>query len=165
MKTHPESNRLALYPGTFDPFTFGHLDIVERASRLFDEVEVTVAINNSKDPLFDPDERCRLIGKCIEHLPNVSVVTFDGLLVEYAANRGARVLVRGLRQVSDFDFEFRMAFANRRLKPEIETVFLMTSEAHALISASIVREIFSWNGDVSSFVPGPVLQALHARRR
>ena len=163
MKTDSEPNRLALYPGTFDPFTYGHLDIVERASRIFDTVEVTVAINNSKEPLFDPDERCRLIDACTDHLPNVSVVTFEGLLVEYADRRGARVLVRGLRQVSDFDFEFRMAFANRRLKPDIETVFLMTSEAHALISASIVREIFSWNGDVSSFVPDPVLDALRAR--
>ncbi len=155
---------LALYPGTFDPFTFGHLDIVERASRIFDRVEVTVAVNDSKDPLFLPDERCELIGKCTQHLSNVTVVPFEGLLVDYAVQRGARVLIRGLRQVSDFDFEFRMAFANRRLSEDVETVFLMTSESHALISASIVREIHSWNGDVSSFVPEQVLRALREKQ-
>lgn len=162
--SEPSLEMLALYPGTFDPFTYGHLDIVERASRIFDRVEVTVAVNNSKNPLFLPDERCELIGQCIQHLSNVIVVPFEGLLVEYAVQKGARVLVRGLRQVSDFDFEFRMAFANRRLSSDLETVFLMTSEAHALISASMVREIHSWKGDVSSFVPEPVLRALRRKQ-
>lgn len=162
--SEPSLEMLALYPGTFDPFTYGHLDIVERASRIFDRVEVTVAVNNSKNSLFLPDERCELIGQCIQHLSNVIVVPFEGLLVEYAVQKGARVLVRGLRQVSDFDFEFRMAFANRRLSSDLETVFLMTSEAHALISASMVREIHSWKGDVSSFVPEPVLRALRRKQ-
>lgn len=154
------NERLALYPGSFDPFTLGHLDIVERASRLFDRVEVTVAVNASKTPLFGVEERCDLVRACVTHLSNVSVASFEGLLVEYARSRGATALVRGLRQLSDFDYEFRMAFANRRLHDELETLFLMTSERHALISASIVREIHAWKGDVSTFVPTPVLRAL-----
>ncbi len=158
------SDRLALYPGSFDPFTYGHLDVVERASKLFDSVEVSVASNTSNEPLLGVEERCSLIQECTSHLPNVSVSTFRGLLVEYAGRRGAVALVRGLRSVSDFDFEFRMAFANRRLSPEMETVFLMTSEAHSLISASIVREIHSWKGDISSFVPDPVRRALDERQ-
>jgi len=156
-------DRLAIYPGSFDPFTYGHLDIVERASRIFTRVQVTVAVNTSKDVLLSSEERCQLIAECTGHFANVEVTSFEGLLVDYARSCGASVLVRGLRQVSDFDFEFRMAFANRRLSPDLETVFLMTSEEHALISASIVREIHDWNGDVSSFVPPPVLKALKAK--
>ncbi|NNE69227.1 MAG: pantetheine-phosphate adenylyltransferase [Rhodothermales bacterium] len=155
-----ENKNLALYPGSFDPFTYGHLDILTRASRLFDEVEVTVAVNTSKKHLLSVEERCDLIRECVTHLPNVSVASFEGLLVDHARDRGALALVRGLRQVSDFDFEFRMAFANRRLAEGLETVFLMTSEKHALIAASIVREIHHWGGDISSFVPEPVLRAL-----
>jgi len=151
---------LALYPGTFDPFTYGHLDIVERASGLFDRVEVTLATNTRKNPLLDADVRLDLIAQCVGHLDNVTVAAFEGLLVEYAQRRGAIALVRGLRQVSDFDSEFRMAFANRRLNPNIDTVFLMTSEQHALISSTIVREIHHWGGDTSSFVPDPVEDAL-----
>lgn len=151
---------LALYPGTFDPFTYGHLDIVERASRLFERVEVTLATNTRKKPLLDSGVRVDLIRECVGHLENVTVAAFAGLLVEYAGRRGAIALVRGLRQVSDFDSEFRMAFANRRLKPDIDTVFLMTSEQHALISSTIVREIHYWGGDTSSFVPDPVQAAL-----
>jgi pantetheine-phosphate adenylyltransferase len=151
---------LALYPGSFDPFTLGHLDIVERASRLFREVEVTVADNVAKKGFLPVDERCDLIRECTAHLENVAVRSFSGLLASYAMDRGAVALVRGLRQVSDFEYEFRMAFANRRLAPGIETIFLMTSEEYALISSSIVREIHLWNGDISSFVPEPVRRAL-----
>lgn len=154
---------LALYPGSFDPFTHGHLDILERACRLFDHVEVTIARNSQKKGYFDTDERKQLIETCTDHLENVSVRIFEGLLVDHALRQGAVALVRGLRQVSDFDYEFRMAFANRRLAPEVETVFLMTSEEHALISASIVREIHRYGGDISSFVPAPVLNAMRAR--
>jgi len=161
-KISPDS--LAIYPGSFDPFTFGHLDVVERACVLFDRIEVTVASNTGKDPLFSVEQRCSLIRESTRHLSNVSVCQFSGLLAEYAAERGAIALVRGLRQVSDFDFEFRMAFANRRLSPQIETVFLMTSERHSLISASVVREIHHWNGDISSFVPDPVRRALVERQ-
>lgn len=154
------STGLALYPGTFDPFTYGHLDIVERASRIFDSVVITVALNSNKTPLFTTAQRKDLIEQCTSHLSNVQVAEFDGLLIEYASRCGAIALVRGLRQVSDFDLEFRMAFANRRLSPGIETVFLMTSEEHALISASIVREIHGHGGDISSFVPDVVRRAL-----
>jgi pantetheine-phosphate adenylyltransferase len=151
---------LALYPGSFDPFTFGHLDILERACRLFDRVEVTIARNSEKNGFFSNAQRKALIEASTVHLDNVSVVIFDGLLADHAVRSGAGALVRGLRQVADFDYEFRMAFANRRLAPDVETVFLMTSEAHALISASIVREIHRHGGDISSFVPEPVLQAM-----
>lgn len=154
---------LALYPGSFDPFTFGHLDILERACCIFDHVEVTIARNSEKRGHFDTEERKRLIESCTGHLDNVSVRIFEGLLVDHAKQQGAVALVRGLRQVSDFDYEFRMAFANRRLAPDVETVFLMTSEEHALISASIVREIHRHGGDISSFVPAPVLEAMRAR--
>jgi len=154
------SVRLALYPGSFDPFTLGHLDIVERASRVFDRVEVTVAENTSKKTLLSREDRRRLVTESTSHLDNVDVRSFTGLLAEYAVSRGACALVRGLRQVSDFEYEFRMAFANRRLAPDIETVFLMTSEQYALVSSSIVREIHHWGGDISSFVPPPVLGAL-----
>ncbi|MFT5145224.1 MAG: pantetheine-phosphate adenylyltransferase [Rhodothermales bacterium] len=157
------TSRLALYPGSFDPFTYGHLDIVRRASEIFDRVEVTVAINSTKTALLSVSERCALIEECVAPYPNVSVDSFEGLLVEHAVDRGAVALVRGLRQVSDFDFEFRMAFANRRLNSGLETVFLMTSERHALIASSIVREIHHWGGDISSFVPEPVLSFLASK--
>ncbi len=155
------SARLALYPGSFDPFTLGHLDIVERASRLFDRVEVTVAENTNKKRLLTLEQRRELVEDCTSHLDNVTVRSFTGLLADYAGSRGACALVRGLRQVSDFEYEFRMAFANRRLAPDIETVFLMTGEQYALVSSSIVREIHHWGGDISSFVPLPVLRVLN----
>ncbi|RMH56707.1 MAG: pantetheine-phosphate adenylyltransferase [Bacteroidetes bacterium] len=156
--------RLALYPGTFDPITYGHLDILERARHLFDAVEVTVAVNARKQTLFTIEERCALVEASVAHLDGVTVAPFEGLLVDRARARGAVALVRGLRQVSDFDYEFRMAFANRRLAPEIETVFFMTSEEHAFVAASIVREIHRWGGDVAPFVPPPVVDALRQRR-
>lgn len=167
MKHKQDENRsvagLALYPGSFDPFTLGHLDIVERSSRVFDSVVITVAKNASKTALFTPQERKDLIDRCTEHLGNVRSVMFSGLLVDYAKETGAIALVRGLRQVSDFDYEFRMAFANKRLAPNVETMFFMTNEHHALISASIVREIFSLGGDISSFVPEIVLKAIQKK--
>lgn len=152
--------RRALYPGTFDPFTFGHLDILERASALFDEVEVTVAINAEKQSLFDIEERCELIRRCIQHLDGVVVAAHEGLIVERAREVGAVALIRGLRQVSDFDYEMRMALANKELHGDLETVFLPASGRHAFISATIVRDIHRWNGDVSAFVPEPVADAM-----
>lgn len=160
----PAAPRLALLPGTFDPFTNGHLDILERAVRLFDQVEVTVAVNSSKKTLLSIDERCRLVRQCTEHLDRVSVAAFEGLLVDRARERNATALVRGLRQVSDFDYEFRMAFANHKLHPDLETVFLMTSEKHAMISATVVRDVHRWGGDLSAFVPPPVVAALAQKR-
>jgi pantetheine-phosphate adenylyltransferase len=150
----------ALYPGTFDPFTYGHRDVLERALRLFDRVEVTVGVNVEKDTLFSTDERTALIRECTQDLENVDVAAHEGLIVDRAQERGAAALVRGLRQVTDFDAEFRMAFANRKLAPELETVFFMTSEEYALISSSMVRDAHRWDGDVSKFVPPPVVDAL-----
>ncbi|MCH8031960.1 MAG: pantetheine-phosphate adenylyltransferase [Bacteroidetes bacterium] len=158
---------LALYPGTFDPITLGHLDVLERALTLFDRVEVTVARNVSKKTLFSLEERVQLIEESIvgiEGSGRVAVASFDGLLVEYARASGAVALVRGLRQVSDFDYEFRMALANRRLAPEVQTIFLMSSEAHTFLTASIVREVHRFGGDTSSFVPEPVQRALERKR-
>jgi pantetheine-phosphate adenylyltransferase len=159
--------KLALYPGTFDPITLGHLDVLERALGIFDRVEVTVAVNVAKTALFPLEERVRLIEESVAEIEGggrVAVTAFEGLLVDHARARGAVALIRGLRQVSDFDYELRMALANRRLAPEIQTVFLMPSEAHTFLAASIVREIHRWGGDTSSFVPAPVQRALAARR-
>jgi len=158
------SSTLALYPGTFDPFTFGHRDVLERALRVFDHVEVTVGINAEKETLFTTEERIELIEACTEDLPGVRVAPHEGLIVDRARDLGADALVRGLRQVSDFDFEFRMAFANRKLCPEIETIFLMTSEEYALISSTMVRDAHRWDGDVSKFVPPPVVEALREKK-
>ena len=158
--------RLALYPGTFDPVTLGHLDVLARALRVFDRIEVTVAVNAAKATLFTTDERVALVRASLDGVAGaerVAVAPFEGLLVNHARARGAVALVRGLRQVSDFDYEFRMALANRRLAPDIETVFLMPSEAHTFVAASIVREIHRWGGDVTSFVPAAVVRALAER--
>jgi pantetheine-phosphate adenylyltransferase len=158
--------KLALYPGTFDPVTLGHLDVLERALRVFDRIEVTVAVNAAKTALFTTDERVALVRESLTGVAGadrVTVAAFEGLLVDHARATGAVALVRGLRQVSDFDYEFRMALANRRLHPDLQTVFLMPGEAHVFVAASIVREIHRWGGDVSSFVPEPVIRALAGR--
>jgi pantetheine-phosphate adenylyltransferase len=153
-------NDFALYPGTFDPFTFGHRDVLERALRIFERVEVTVGVNVEKETLFSTQERTHLVRRCTQDLGRVQVAAHEGLIVDRAQRVGAGALVRGLRQVSDFDAEFRMAFANRKLAPELETVFFMTSEEYALISSSMVRDAHRWDGDVSKFVPPPVVTAL-----
>jgi len=153
----------ALYPGTFDPFTFGHRDVLERALRVFGRVEVTVGVNLEKETLFSTQERTALVRRCTEDLEGVEVQAYQGLIVDRAQEVGAAALVRGLRQVSDFDAEFRMAFANRKLAPELETVFFMTSEEYALISSSMVRDAHRWDGDVSKFVPPPVVEALEQK--
>jgi pantetheine-phosphate adenylyltransferase len=152
--------KLALYPGTFDPFTFGHLDILERASTLFDRIEVTVAVNAEKSSLFTIEERCELIRKCVRHVDRIGVAAHEGLIADRAKQTGAVALVRGLRQVSDFDYEMRMAVANKELHGELETVFLPASGTRAFISATIVRDIHRWHGDVSAFVPPVVAEAL-----
>jgi len=156
--------RTALFPGSFDPFTLGHLDILERGLRIFDRIEVTVAINSSKKPLFEPEERCVLIEACVAHLDGVSVHSFEGLIAAHARERKAVALLRGLRQVSDFEYERPMASANRKLLPGLETVFLLPAQKYGLISSTIVRDIHRWGGDVSAFVPGPVLEALRSKR-
>ncbi len=157
---------LALYPGSFDPITYGHLDILERATELFDEVIITIAVNNKKETVFSGDEREALIEECLDDKPwadRVEIQQFTGLLVDFAKERDAQTLVRGVRQVSDFEYEFRMALTNRRLAPEVDTVFLMPNEQLTFISASLVREIAYWDGDLSSFVPDHVAEALHEK--
>lgn len=159
-------SKLALYPGTFDPITLGHLDVLERGLRVFDEVEVTVAVNASKRTLFSTEDRVGLVQASVQDIPGhdrVRVTAFEGLLVDHARAAGAVALLRGLRQVSDFDYEFRMALANRRLFPALQTVFLMPSEEHTFVAASIVRDIHRWGGDVRSFVPPAVVEALEER--
>lgn len=156
--------RLALYPGTFDPITYGHVDIIKKALRIFDEVELAVGVNVSKAALLSLEQRLALIRECTSEFQGVSVSAFEGLVVEHARKRGAIALVRGVRQVNDFEYEMRMYFANRRLNEDLETVFFAPDERHALVSASIVREIHRWGGELSSFVPPPVVRVLEALR-
>jgi len=157
---------LALYPGSFDPITYGHLDILERATDLFDKVIVTIAINKRKETVFSGDEREALIKQCLEGkewATKVEIQQFTGLLVDFAKEKNAQTLVRGVRQISDFEYEFRMALTNRRLAPEVDTIFLMPNEQLTFISASLVKEVAYWEGDLSSFVPKHVADALHEK--
>lgn len=157
--------RLALFPGSFDPFTCGHLDILERALRIFDEIEVTVAVNsNKKTPIFSVEERCALIEASTVHLDRVGVAPFEGLIAEYARKRGALALIRGLRQTNDFEYEQPMALANRHIYSKLETVFFLPSSDFTFLSSSIVRDIFRWGGDISELVPQPVGDALQIKR-
>lgn len=150
----------AIYPGTFDPITNGHLDLIARASRLYYKVVVAVAVNRGKVPLFSLDERVDLVKAVTSEFPNVQVIGFGNLLVECAKQQGANVILRGLRAVSDFEYEFQLAGMNRRLAPELETVFLTPAEQYEFISSSMIREIAQLNGDVSCFVPDLVHQCL-----
>lgn len=150
----------AIYPGTFDPITNGHLDLIARASRLYHKVVVAVAVNRGKAPLFSLDERVDLVRAVTSEFANVSVIGFDNLLVECAKQQGANVILRGLRAVSDFEYEFQLAGMNRRLAPDLETVFLTPAEQYEFISSSMIREIAQLNGDVSCFVPDLVHQCL-----
>ncbi|RLA19036.1 MAG: pantetheine-phosphate adenylyltransferase [Gammaproteobacteria bacterium] len=156
IKTH----RTAIYPGSFDPATNGHADLIERASKLFDRVIVAVGVNLGKTPLLTVDERVGLLEEIVRPLGNVEVSQFDTLLVHYAKEMEANVILRGLRAVSDFEFEFQLAGMNRRLSPDLETVFLTPLEQHAFISSTMIREIVRLGGDVSGFVPAVVHQQL-----
>lgn len=153
----------AVLPGTYDPIHFGHIDIIRRASQLFDEVIVAVYDRPLKSLLFSPEERLELVRRSFEQEPNIIIMGFSGLVVDFCKKVDAQVLVRGLRVFSDFEYEFRMALANHRLAPTIETVALITSEEHSFLSGSTVREIASLDGDVSSMVPVHVEAALKAR--
>src|SRR5579863_3481950 len=149
----------AVYPGTFDPFTHGHEDLVRRAARLFDRLVVAVASNPRKVPTFDVGERVELARAVLSDLPNVEVVGYEGLTVEFARARGLEVIVRGLRAVSDFEFEFQLANMGRHLQPDVETVFMVPKEKFTFISSTLVREIATLGGDISSFVHPLVQQA------
>ena len=152
--------RTAIYPGTFDPITNGHLDIVQRAARLFDQVIVAVAHNPNKKPLFTTQERFDLVEKCVSHVPNVRVDRFEDLLVDYVQRRGGQAIIRGLRAVSDFEFEFQLALMNRKLNDRIETIFMMPKETCTFLSSSIVKEIARLGGNIACFVPEAVQTAL-----
>lgn len=152
--------RTAIYPGSFDPLTNGHLDVIQRAARLFDRVIVAVAENEGKHPLFTKAERVTLVNKAVTRLSNVKVDSFNGLLVDYVAERKAQAIVRGLRAVSDFEFEFQLALMNRKLDENIETIFMMPKDTYTFLSSRIVKEIARLGGDVSAFVPVHVRTAL-----
>ncbi len=153
----------ALYPGTFDPVTNGHLDVMRRAARLFDELIVAVAESTHKDAVFPAEERERLVAASIGEVPNARVIRFDGLLADAVDAHSVDVVIRGLRAVSDFEYELMLALMNRKLNPRFETVFLMPSEQYIYLHSSLVREVFALGGDVSNLVPPPVLEALERR--
>jgi pantetheine-phosphate adenylyltransferase len=155
--------RTAIYPGSFDPITNGHLDIVERANKLFDRVIVAVAPNASKKPLFSLKERMSLVRRAISNLPTVEVDSLDGLLVDYVEKQGGHVIIRGLRAVSDFEFEFQLALMNRKLNGRLETIFMMPRETYTFLSSRLVKEIASLGGNVECFVPPHVQTALASK--
>ncbi|EEF62851.1 pantetheine-phosphate adenylyltransferase [Pedosphaera parvula] len=155
--------RTVIYPGSFDPLTNGHLDVIQRATKLFDRVIVAVAKNESKSPLFTLSERLDLVSQCVKHLPNVEADTFDGLLVDYAEKQSAQAIIRGLRAVSDFEFEFQLALMNRKLNERVETIFMMPKDTYTFLSSRIVKEIARLGGNISTFVPSPVQVALHSK--
>jgi pantetheine-phosphate adenylyltransferase len=160
----PESRRLvAIYPGSFDPITNGHLDIIGRAARLVDRLIVSVARNERKQPLFSVQDRAGMVSDVVAGYPNVTVDYFDGLLVDYASSRGATLIIRGIRAISDYEYEWQMALMNRRLRPEIETMFMMAGQEHAFISSNMVKEVIRLGGDISDLVPVSVEQRLKDR--
>lgn len=144
----------AIYPGSFDPVTYGHLDIIERSAGLVDELIVGVLNNNAKTPLFSVEERVKMLKEVTKDLPNVKVVPFEGLLVDFAGKMGARMIIRGLRAITDFEYELQMAQTNHKLTKDLETVFLTTSLEYSFLSSTIVKEVASFGGDISQFVPG-----------
>jgi pantetheine-phosphate adenylyltransferase len=154
---------MALYPGTFDPITNGHLDIIHRSLAIFDRVLVAVAVNVRKEPLFGTQERMDLIRAAVGPEPRLEVDAFQGLLVDYVLRRGARIVVRGLRAIADFEYEFQLAHMNRRLAPGVDTIFLPTTQENFYVSSSLVKEIASFGGDISGVVPAAVNQALKAK--
>ncbi len=154
---------IAVYPGSFDPCTNGHLDIIKRTSALFDKVIVAVLCNSSKNPLFTAEERVEIIKNITSDIPNVEVVSFSGLLVDCIKENNARIVIKGLRAVSDFEYEFQMALINRKLDSEIETLFIPASTEYMFLSSSLVKEIASYNGDLTGLVPAEVIPVIKSR--
>jgi pantetheine-phosphate adenylyltransferase len=150
----------AIYPGSFDPLTYGHLDLIRRTSRIFDRLTVAIARNPGKSPLFSPEERVDMIQELIRDLPNVDVVQFDGMTVEFARQKGCTVIVRGVRSMADFEYESQLAFTNKALAPEIETLLMISSHEYALVSSRWIKEAALFGGNVSSFVPHVIAQRL-----
>ena len=162
MRTKPPSV-VALYPGSFDPITNGHLDLIERGSVFFDKLVVAVLRNDEKEALFSVEDRIQMLTEVVQGFPNVEVGSFDGLLVEFAAQCGASVILRGIRAVSDYEYELQMALMNRRLRPDIETVFLMASEAHSFLSSKLVKEVIRLGGKITGLVPPSIEGRLRKR--
>ncbi len=160
----PPAGRLAIYPGSFDPLTNGHVDIILRGARLFERILVAVLVNADKRPMFEPAERVAMVREVFKEYPNVEVDTFGGLLVDYAREKRATVLVRGMRAVSDFEYEFQMALMNRHLEPALETVFMMPAEQYTYLSSRLIKEVVSLGGDVHGLVPPLVEGRLRERR-
>lgn len=158
-----ETGTIAVYPGSFDPLTNGHLDLITRGARLFDQLIVAILTNTNKQPLFSVEERLSMLRETCEPFANVEIEIFEGLLVDFAARRKARVILRGIRAVSDYEAELQMAHLNRRMHPEAETVFLLATEAYSFISSRMIKEIITLGGDVSQFVPAAVLHRLHTK--
>jgi len=158
-----KNKKVAVYPGTFDPITYGHLDVVLRASELFDKVIMAVSESSTKNTLFTVDERIEMIKESTSKIKNVKVSSFEGLLVDYARFRGADVIIRGLRAISDFEYEFQMALTNRKIAENISTVFLMPNEKYTYLNSTLVKEIAKYKGDVSAFVPKFVLKKLNEK--
>jgi len=154
---------IAIYPGSFDPITNGHLDLIQRGSRMFDKLIVSILRNDSKAPLFSVEERMDMLHEVVHVYPNVEVDSFNGLLVDHAVAHSATVLIRGIRAISDYEYELQMALMNRRLRPEIETVFMMANEAYSFISSRLVKEVFGLGGNISGLVP-PSVEARMRRR-
>ena len=154
---------VAIYPGSFDPITSGHLDVIERGSRLCDRLIVSILRNEAKSPLFTIEERMKMLTEVTGRYPNVEVDCFDGLLADYAVRRGARVIIRGIRAISDYEYELQMALMNRRLQPQVETIFLLAGEQYSFISSKLVKEIISLGGNIAGLVPPTVEKKLRER--
>jgi pantetheine-phosphate adenylyltransferase len=154
---------IAIYPGSFDPITNGHLDLIQRGSRMFDKLIVSILRNDTKEPMFSVPDRMAMLEEVVRVYPNVEVDSFHGLLVEHAAACRATVLLRGIRAISDYEYELQMALMNRRLRPDIETVFMMANEAYSFISSRLVKEVFSLGGNISGLVPPSVEARMHRR--
>ena len=152
-----------IYPGSFDPVTYGHLDVIERSSKLVDELIVGVLVNNAKSPLFSVEERVKILEKTVENLPNVKVIPFEGLLVEFVRKMEAQMVVRGLRAITDFEHELQMAQTNHKLEPDLETIFLTTGLEYSYLSSSTVKEVAAFGGDISQFVPDIVIERMQEK--